>query len=141
MHSVHCPYCPFPFLIYLICFVCCFDFLFLLGSYGASPPCVRELITDVISWEPQACGAELCTISLSSKTSSSFSQLTIGKLAILHLQDCLVEVSPFKNSSSDYCLIYLKCSTSIKGHDLRPCLCNFALKCTFVKNLWHQMVI
>ena len=33
-----------------VCFVCCFGFLFLLGSYGASPPCVRQLITDVIRW-------------------------------------------------------------------------------------------
>ena len=34
-----------------LCFVCCFGFLFLLGSYGASPPCVSQLITDVIRWK------------------------------------------------------------------------------------------
>ena len=43
----------------------------------ACPPCVRQLITDVIRWKPQACGAQPCAISLSSQTSSSFSPLTI----------------------------------------------------------------
>ena len=96
----------------------------------ACPPCVRQLITDVIRWKPQACGAQPCAISLSSQTSSSFSPS-----AIIDLQK--------------YPLIYIlstffamEMSTSTHGYDIRPCLRSFALKFKFVKNIpGHQMVI